>query len=399
MKKSIVLFAASLFSVASWAQLPRLEEPIFVEYETYQEADFLLPIPAEEASFSYGNLQAARNLKEVNMEGSTDAYPWLSKDGLRLFWTQTFEGQDKIVQAERPNLQAPFGPAKVMGLNMEGLDNMSIWLSEDELTAVHSVREKGEIDLYFSQRASRSEPFSADKWLFSLEGVEELEFISAPSLTQDLEELYLYHSGESGQQILQFKLGAFPGLYQFEAILAEGPDLGPGHLSHDGLRFVCNSGHQNMLIFERSSLKEEWVEKEAIALPTDFSQLAFSDEEMVMVYSHDRFWESNQLHLAKSPFASKESGTKKLAEAGSISLELYPHPVQQQFTVAPILPAGGELERAELYNLAGQKIKEFTLSAHQSQYQFDLGNLPAASYILRLSGKGFLPVSQLVVKQ
>jgi|GEM_PF-5369760 len=399
MKKPILLFAASLFSLASWAQLPRLEAPIFAEYESHQEADFLLPITAEKESFSYGQLQAARNLKEINKEQSTDAYPWLSKDGLRLFWTQTIGGMDQIMQANRPDLETPFAAAKAMGLNLENAENMSIWLSEDELIAVHSVRQEGKIALHLSQRTTSASPFSPNSTILSLAGFDDIEFISAPSLTPNLEELYLYHSGESSQQILRFKLGAFPGHYQFEDILIEGPAIQPGRLSHDGLRFVCSSKNQKMHVFERNSLNEEWAEQESISLPEDFSQLAFSDEEIVMVYSHDYSWESNQLHLAKSPFSAVKSESKSIKETSSLSLHLYPHPVQQRFTVAPILPEGGELEQAELYSLAGQKIKEFNLNSQQGQYEFDLGNLPAASYILRLSGKGFLPVSQLVVKQ
>ena len=398
MKKPILLFAASLFSLASWAQLPRLEAPDFVEYESQQEADFLLPIAEENSDFSYAGLQAARNLKEVNMEGSTDAYPWLSRDGLRLFWTQTIDGMDQIVQAERPNLETPFGPPSLMGLNLEKAENMSVWLSEDELIAVHTVREEGEVDLYFSERKNKKEEFSTAAAILSLEGVADLEFISGPSLTQDLEELYIYHSGANNKQILRFKLGAFPGLYQFEEVLIEGDDIEPGRLSHDGLRFVCNSADRKMIIFERSSLSEEWVEQASIPLPSDFSQVAFSDQEMVMVYSHDRFWESNQLHLAKSIFASK---SERLAAESpeKLQLKLYPHPVQQRFRVAPILPKGASLERAELYGLAGQKLKDFPLEGQAAQYEFDLGNLPSGSYILRLSGQGFLPVSQLVVKQ
>ncbi|EJF53594.1 hypothetical protein SapgrDRAFT_1902 [Saprospira grandis DSM 2844] len=398
MKKPILLFTASLFSLASWAQLPRLEAPDFIEYESQQEADFLLPIAEENSDFSYTGLQAARNLKEVNMEGGTDAYPWLSKDGLRLFWTQTIGGEDQIMQAERPNLEATFGEAKVMGLNLAGLDNMSIWLSADELTALHTVREEGKIDLYFSQRKNKNEEFSTAAAILSLEGVANLEFISAPSLTQDLEELYVYHSGSNGQQILRFKLGAFPGLYQFEDVLIEGADIEPGRLSHDGLRFVCNNAQRELLIFERRSLSEEWVEQEPIPLPSDFSQLAFSDQEMVMVHSYDRLWESNQLHLAKSIFASK-SQPLAAENAKELQLQLYPHPVQQRFTVAPLLPQEASLERAELYGLGGQKLREFPLEGQAAQYEFDLGNLPSGSYILRLSGQGFLPVSQLVIKQ
>jgi len=398
MKKPILLFAASLFSLASWAQLPRLEAPDFVEYESQQEADFLLPIAEENSDFSYAGLQAARNLKEVNMEGSTDAYPWLSRDGLRLFWTQTIDGMDQIVQAERPNLETPFGQASLMGLNLEKAENMSVWLSEDELIAVHTVREEGEVDLYFSERKNKKEEFSTAAAILSLEGVADLEFISAPSLTQDMEELYIYHSGANNKQILRFKLGAFPGLYQFEDVLIEGADIEPGRLSHDGLRFVCNSADRKLIIFERSNLSEEWVEQASIPLPSDFSQVAFSEQEMVMVYSHDRFWESNQLHLAKSIFASK---SQRLAAESpeKLQLQLYPHPVQQRFRVAPLLPKGASLERAELYGLAGQKLKEFPLEGQKAQYEFDLGNLPSGSYILRLSGQGFLPVSQLVVKQ
>src|SRR5262245_57800980 len=49
-----------------------------------------------------------RVLDELNKEDKADAYPWISNDGLRLYFTQAGREGDGIMVAERPDTYHPF---------------------------------------------------------------------------------------------------------------------------------------------------------------------------------------------------------------------------------------------------------------------------------------------------
>ena len=63
----------------------------------------VVPFP-ENAAFTN-----ARSLDELNKPGVVDAYPWISPDGLTLYWTREGRGEvSSILQASRPSPSEPF---------------------------------------------------------------------------------------------------------------------------------------------------------------------------------------------------------------------------------------------------------------------------------------------------
>ena len=60
-----------------------------------------------------GRFTAARSLTEVNQGEPINAYPWITPDGLSLYWTRETQNVDStVMQATRSSTDAPFGDIK-----------------------------------------------------------------------------------------------------------------------------------------------------------------------------------------------------------------------------------------------------------------------------------------------
>src|SRR5688572_25117245 len=76
-----------------------------------------------------------RAITELNTSNA-DAYPWISSDGLRIYYTSTLTTGQGLVTASRNSLSAPFGPASYLGGNFSTA--ISCWLTPDELTIFYT---------------------------------------------------------------------------------------------------------------------------------------------------------------------------------------------------------------------------------------------------------------------
>ncbi len=109
------------------------------------------------------------------IDTNDDADPWLSADGLTLLsssknWTKELGVQDgsEIWQRQRPNRDAPWGPAKNLGPPINSVaDELGPALSPDGLVLVfHSLERPGghgSIDLYISRRTTLNAPWEPPK--------------------------------------------------------------------------------------------------------------------------------------------------------------------------------------------------------------------------------------------
>ena len=70
--------------------------------------------------------QPYRLLNELNTN-SADAFPWLSHDGLRLYFTQEINEEEVLVMTSRTNLNEKFGQYNDIHLPQSG-EILSVWL-------------------------------------------------------------------------------------------------------------------------------------------------------------------------------------------------------------------------------------------------------------------------------
>jgi Tol biopolymer transport system component len=128
--------------------------------------------------------------------------PWLSPDGLGLFFVSTRgggQGASDIWLARRPTLTDPFTTVtNVSELNTSSRDE-GITLSRDGLTAIFaSNRSGGDVDLWLAPRPSLDSPFSEPA---NLSEVNSTADDSDPRLSTDGHELF-FSSSRNGSQLL-----------------------------------------------------------------------------------------------------------------------------------------------------------------------------------------------------
>lgn len=157
-------------------------------------ADNQLGTAEKLSSGKYGNF---RNLDEINDNDLSDAYPWLSGDGLRLYFCRNFI----LYSAERKTIDSKFSTAvPVNFIGDVNLEIVSCWLSDNEKTILFISNN----NIYKSTRDNPASEFSFPQ-VYTFE-FKDFYFIAGLCFTPDKKTMYLYYSDESTQQILVYNL-------------------------------------------------------------------------------------------------------------------------------------------------------------------------------------------------
>ena len=144
-----------------------------------------------------GTYTKTRMLDEINDPGVSDAYPWVSADGKRLFYCRDF----KLFFTELNEPDNKFNTPVLVDFKGDvQLEIVSCWLTPDEKNMFIIANNQ----IYRSSRKSRSDPFSLPE-LFTNE-FKEFYFIAGLSFSSDKKTMYIYYSDEETQQILIYKL-------------------------------------------------------------------------------------------------------------------------------------------------------------------------------------------------
>lgn len=132
----------------------------------------------------YGDV---RPLDEINREGYADAYPWLSGDGLRLYYIM----DEYIYNTSRLSIEDRFEESEKLNLpenTNEGI--ASCWLNASE-TEIYLI--KGSL-IYKSSRIDKDANFEIPE--IFIDDLKDLDFISGLSFTADLKQMVIYYSGD-----------------------------------------------------------------------------------------------------------------------------------------------------------------------------------------------------------
>ncbi|MEA3478351.1 MAG: hypothetical protein U9R60_09250, partial [Bacteroidota bacterium] len=133
-----------------------------------------------QATYSYDTV---RELSELNTDGA-DAYPWISSDGLRIYYTRGMY-ENELYVAQRDNTTSYFNTPAEIPVSVP--DAFSCWLSQDELDMYFSDR----YNIYYAHRDSINSNFNTIVSI-NLSGIEPSRFKSGPSLNVAQDELFLY---------------------------------------------------------------------------------------------------------------------------------------------------------------------------------------------------------------
>ena len=144
---------------------------------------------------------SVRPLIEFNSPDTAEAYPWISPDGLRLYFTKGTGENDEIVISTRNSQYNAFGPIYPLKIDFNADKKFSCWLTDDELELYFTTGRYGDSAMY-AIRTNPSDWFLDPEFLPS---ISKYGFISGISVIGN--ELYLFNPIINGSEILIFQRG------------------------------------------------------------------------------------------------------------------------------------------------------------------------------------------------
>ncbi len=146
-----------------------------------------------------GEYTAIRPLEEVNDPNVSDSYPWLSADGLRIYFTKQHGSKITFYVANRTATEGTFGKPVEMGITLPKVNNnMSCYLSSDE-KEIYAL--SGEV-IYYAARKTTKDKFGVP---VEIANTGATGYLSGITLTDDASEMFVYNSvGFRNTQIIRF---------------------------------------------------------------------------------------------------------------------------------------------------------------------------------------------------
>jgi hypothetical protein len=185
--------------------------------------------PVDLTEYSYDSI---RELMELNNPNDADAHPWISADGLRLYYTNAAY---QLVMAERTDINSYFGAPTVVPTHDQW--GVSYWLSTNELDLYIS----DSYSIYYAWRDAIDLPFS-DPFYVEIDGMGNPNYISAQFLNSAQNKLYLHTYPPD--KIMEFTLyGGFYFVYERTLPAPDGYALVGGQLSKDDLTFFMGASY------------------------------------------------------------------------------------------------------------------------------------------------------------
>ncbi|MFN0204304.1 MAG: T9SS type A sorting domain-containing protein [Bacteroidia bacterium] len=350
-----------------------------------------LEIPADQlVSIRFDNV---RPLTEINMENVADAYPWISPNGLHLYFTQNGDGGDNLYYTSRKDLYSKFENKQLVVIQDDNNPKFSASLSPDELNIYYISKRDGDHVMHAS-RKSVTQPFDAPVKV-ELQGTFD-GFISAPSLSPDGNYLYLYNSDE-GNKMLVFKKGA-DDQYSLLENVATDFNISPGQVSKDGEKLLMgrSSGvnHDCSMYFMEKNKENASLDRLTyikIQNGDDFlhiEQPSISADEKVIVFIDGKsdLWDDNQLYIATNYSKLSSVINDALDSKNFMISEPVPNPVKE-FTVINFVIPEKEYEDAKIhiFNNGGQLVKTFELQPGQKSLKFNVSDLADGVYVYKLT--------------
>ena len=316
------------------------------------------------------NYENVRTLDEINGANLADAYPWISSDGLRIYFTKEFNDTQELVVSERKDYHSDFSPPVIVPTG--NIRPTSCWLSENELTAYVTDTKH----LYFLKRSRRNVEFGPPIEIY-LDGAPSHTFLTRASLDFSQNELFIsiLESGVGHSNMAQFKRTSDRS-FSFEKYIELPFGLIPnmGQLSKDGYSLCVSvkDGDGGVKSYKLSRInREENFDFKSFQELTGFSikvgfigQLSVSSnmEWIIGVRNSERYWEFNDLFIAQKELFSSFDAFHEPS-----NVQAYPNPTTGKITIA----CGGPDVRVDIYSVLGQRIDSFISHSAFVNYQIE----------------------------
>jgi hypothetical protein len=335
-----------------------------------------------------------RALTEINMANNADAYPWISPDGLRLYYK---DGSNSLYMfTQRADTNSFFTTPTV--LQISAFNILSCWLSNDELDLYYSDSQ----NIYYASRPTVTSPFNSPTNI-NLSGPM-FTFISGPSLNNSQDEMYVYITNPVSGDANTFRyLRTSPTSFSFaDSISYQGPTASPGQLSKDDLTyFVSLRNGTNRILYEltRASVTDTFsittlqqIQGINNSLYNNMQPSMSDDLKWVaFVRSLADNWNENDLYIAN------RSGTTSVFDPALAKTvyTIFPNPSNEKF----IFSASGDKKlELEIYNILGNKIKTLINSDTDQTISFDLSDFSKGIYFLKIfDGNTTIGIEKLIL--
>ena len=248
-------------------------------------------------------------LTELNDPNETDSYPWISDDGLRLYFTSDDGFGNNLFYSSRPDLNTDFEPRQLVDSALFS-ESFSFWFTDDELNVYYSANSLN-VGLLHSTRTSTTSAFGASTEINLVGG--NVPFLGGPSFTPGGEELYFYNS----LGLVKYEY-TNDSTYTYVSDISPptGYDGGVAQLSKNGLELywaIDPVGTDSSYIYkyDRTAIGDDFLNSvllnaqiNAPVLINNQPSYATAANVLVWVRNDEFSWDGNQLFLAQSSIAS-----------------------------------------------------------------------------------------------
>jgi hypothetical protein len=332
------------------------------------------------------------NLNILNDPDKADAYPWISYDGLRLYYTkEEANGDEALYIAQRSSLFQDFEQSRRISFQFPG-ELISAWLTKDEKTMIFASKHVNPIDersswVFAVERESTEDDFKKPKPL-TLIGID-TTFISGCSFTENMEEMFLFASNEESFIIILHQVGDLTYQVKDTLPVLENGIIHPGQLSKDGLKFYTTidfplTGQSSLFEYSRTSLKQKFTRVKPCfdmlqPIESSYNQPSTSaNEEVLACVSSKKWWSENELSIS---IGDQNADLKQHVNPLRAAISLYPNPVSKELNVK--LPTISNTIHLEIYSLDGRLIA-FHDASETSKISLDVSYLDTGLYVCKI---------------
>ncbi|MGC4103928.1 T9SS type A sorting domain-containing protein [Ferruginibacter sp.] len=392
------------------------------------------PVEADESEPVWPTPECTQT-KSINTK-SCDAYPWLSADALRIYYTSNRDGgHGNIYYTERTSVDQPFPPSNKLFPDLEN-KYYAVSLTNDELTMILTLEG---YTIYISERKSKKDAFSKPRPIDELQDNNQY----APGISPDGKELMVITDG-SKKASVGWK-GKITDWYERNAAgvfvkkgslqVPEGMVPGPGQFGKDGLTYYCSlekkeGGQEKLYCFTR---KEKAMPFEfGYELPQQVNvnkanlQPSMNEDGTILAYciNNTGMWDGDDIrvvNLDQSPDEAEKMLDKPVAiqqallksigintvtapvlqtsvvpftisyaaekytvanEPQLLKLAVYPNPFNSQFSIT-IPKLSSQNTVLELYDAGGKRMLTQKITANITV--INTGKIPAGVYKYRVA--------------
>jgi len=306
-----------------------------------------------------------------------------------------------------------FGTPEPLNINNDTIDNISCWLTNDELEIFFIVREEvinTTTSLYYASRENINTPFSAPVKV-ELNGAV-AGFLSAPSLTQDKTQLYLFNADESYHTNILIFENISPTVYNLKDTLSVPPNYfpGQGQLSKDGLKYYVSlqltmPSYDQLYYFTRSSLEDEF--DSLIHLSGEINDTLLinsqptitSDENIIVFIRSGGIWDDNDLYMAFK--TDTVSGVYEIENLDfNINPIAYPSPAISFIIFEYSLRETSDLNLLRIFSIDGRLVAEEKLRNGSNSFMINTRDFNSGLYIYRIiTSAGVSEMKKFVIKK